>query len=312
MAGNKQRDQLIEKLDDDGQEEFEDFLDHLEAIDDSPDEEVHHHSSTKSSIGLLFTKVFVVTTVVISSVLWFAWPEINSSQFSLAQHYQEDGKLERVVDRLQALEEALKLSSEDKAYDEPLNASHQGIETDAAKLVQKKAETATSSQQKKVKEEELKQQGEVKDQLLGKNKADEMSAKLVVKHGEAAKLVQKKKLAKSVQSEPQQVKAKQKNSNVLSVDTTATSATPSTATPSTATASQAVTRPYVALTGKKFYIYKISVDVANVRSTPSSDATVVAKLKRETKVIVLKQEGDWYQIRLNKRKPAWVYHTLLE
>ncbi|RLL50787.1 SH3 domain-containing protein [Mariprofundus sp. EBB-1] len=309
MAGKKQRDQLIEKLDDDGQEEFEDFLDHLEAIDDSPDGQVHHHhhSSTKSSIGLLFTKVFVVTTVVISSVLWFAWPEINSSQFDLAQHYQEDGKLERVVDRLQALEEALKLSSEDKAYDEPLNASHQEIETDAAKRVQQKPETATSSQPIKVKEESLKQDSVVKAQLLAKKQAEEKSAKLEAKHDEAAKLLQQETLPKTVQYEPQQVKAKQQNSDVLNVDTTATLSTPS-----TATASQAVTRPYVALTGKKFYIYQISVDVANVRSTPSSDATVVAKLKQGTNVIVLKQEGDWYQIRLNKRKPAWVYHTLLK
>jgi len=59
-------------------------------------------------------------------------------------------------------------------------------------------------------------------------------------------------------------------------------------------------------------IFQVSVNLANIRSAPMAKADIVARLKKGAKVLVIKRQGDWYQIRFHKTKLVWVYHTLLE
>ena len=241
MAGNKKRDLLNESLGDDSQGSLESFLDNLESIDDSSDEPVDYQPSKKSSIGLLFAKVFVATVVVISSVAWFIWPEIKNNNSTIAQNYQEDGKLERVVGRLEALEEALKLKNADKVRDEPLNVSQNRMEAEAVKLAQQRVEAARLAQQKaaavklaerkqellkfaQVKaeieakkkaeaERLLKQKAEVKAKLLAIKRAQEASVQLVKQQAEATKVTQK--VIKAVHPVSEQAKSVQKKREAL-------------------------------------------------------------------------------------------------
>ena len=352
MAGKKKRDLLNEKLGCDSQGSLEGFLDNLEAIDALPEESANHSVSKKSSIGLLLTKVFVLTTVVISSLMLFVWPEIKNNNLIIQNYQVDDGKLEQVVGRLEAIEQVLKLRNSDRQDDEPLDISQKSPEA-AAKLAQQKAEAAKLANQKaeaaklanqkaeaaklanqkaeaaklaepkmklskfakmraeaeaKKKAEAallLKQKEDVEARLLARKQAEIEAADLVKQQAEVARLIkQEAEVVNVIQDAPDIAISQQKNREAMPVvdEKTAT----------TKVVSPEVTRPYVPFAGKKFYIYKVSANIANVRSAPSSSAKVVAKLKKETKVIVLKEKGDWYQIRLHKRERAWIYHTLLK
>ncbi len=59
--------------------------------------------------------------------------------------------------------------------------------------------------------------------------------------------------------------------------------------------------------------YQIRVKRANIRSAPSPKDKIVTVLQKETKLIVLKKQGNWSEIILPaKGKLAWVYSPLLE
>ena len=366
MAGKKKRDRLNKNIEFDSQGSLEGFLDNLEAVDDSPT--VVHSIPKKSSIALLLTKVFILTTVVISSLMWFVWPEVKHSTPMVAQSYQVDGKLEQVVGRLEAIEQALKLQKSDGQDDQSTSISpnshdvenlakqkveaakliQQKIEAaklaqqkdeaaklaqqkaEAAKLAQKKAEAVKLTQQKpelskfakmradleakKQAQKEIKTEGSLKQKTtieakrLAKRSAEEATVALA--RQKSAEFAQQKSGAMPLtlnnievaKRTPDVVKPFQKNSEALNDAKTS----------SQAVETAEVGRPFVPFAGKKFYVYKVSVNIANVRSAPSPNAKVIAKLQQETRVIVLKQLGDWYQIRLRKSKRGWVYHTLLK
>ena len=50
----------------------------------------------------------------------------------------------------------------------------------------------------------------------------------------------------------------------------------------------------------------VSVDVANVRSGPSVDASVVAKLNYGTEVPIVSQQADWYRVKLGDGREGFV------
>jgi len=50
----------------------------------------------------------------------------------------------------------------------------------------------------------------------------------------------------------------------------------------------------------------ITADCLNVRQTPSTSATVVAQLLKDTEVEIMESEGDWYKISYNN-VTGWVY-----
>lgn len=56
---------------------------------------------------------------------------------------------------------------------------------------------------------------------------------------------------------------------------------------------------------------KIGVSFGNVRATPAPDAEIVAKLPRHTPVLVVAEQGEWYQIRLSDDQSGWAHHSVL-
>jgi hypothetical protein len=50
----------------------------------------------------------------------------------------------------------------------------------------------------------------------------------------------------------------------------------------------------------------VNVDVANARSGPTVDSTIVSQIPRGTQLPVLSQNGDWLQVRLPDQRDAWV------
>ena len=50
----------------------------------------------------------------------------------------------------------------------------------------------------------------------------------------------------------------------------------------------------------------IAVDVANVRSGPTIDASVIAQVKYGTELPILGQDKDWYKVKLPDGKEGWV------
>jgi len=56
---------------------------------------------------------------------------------------------------------------------------------------------------------------------------------------------------------------------------------------------------------------KISVSFGNVRAMPEAGAKVVAKLPRHTPVLVVAEQGEWYQIRLSGDQSGWAHNSVL-
>jgi uncharacterized protein YgiM (DUF1202 family) len=54
----------------------------------------------------------------------------------------------------------------------------------------------------------------------------------------------------------------------------------------------------------------VSVNVANIRSQPSTSGDVLFKLKRGEVVTELKRDGNWVQVRLTDGNIAWAHHSL--
>ena len=50
----------------------------------------------------------------------------------------------------------------------------------------------------------------------------------------------------------------------------------------------------------------IAVDLANVRSGPTIDASVIAQVKYGTELPILGQEKDWYKIKLPDGREGYV------
>ena len=56
----------------------------------------------------------------------------------------------------------------------------------------------------------------------------------------------------------------------------------------------------------------MSWDVALVRSGPSRDGKVVARVLSGTRVVVVGKNADWYQIKYDaKGSQGWVYRTAI-
>jgi len=56
---------------------------------------------------------------------------------------------------------------------------------------------------------------------------------------------------------------------------------------------------------------KIGVSFGNVRALPQAGTKIVAKLPRHTPVLVVAEQGDWFQIRLSGDQSGWAHHSVL-
>jgi len=300
------------------EESFEHFLDHLDHLGEEDDALGTHafapgseaykaqtgHAEKRSSLAALVTKVSLLTVIVMSSLLWFFWPQVGvrqadgslnkfATQGKLTAQNQfaaleQSTTLKKITDRLQVLENQLI----EKHDIQVSHAQQQEIENkaqqkaEALKVAKKKAKVRKLAQQKA---DALKV---AKEKAKAKNTAEQKANALkAAKKKAKADSIQKKVIATSAASEkvnPHQVQNRIHTQN------------------------QAIKHQTVFMAGTRYDIFKIAVNVANVRSAPVAGAAVVAKLKYGTKVIVFKQEGDWMKIRLPHKRPGWIYHTLLK
>ena len=56
---------------------------------------------------------------------------------------------------------------------------------------------------------------------------------------------------------------------------------------------------------------RISVNLGNVRIEPVAGTQIVARLTRDTPVLVLSRSGDWYEIQLGADQRGWAHETVL-
>lgn len=59
----------------------------------------------------------------------------------------------------------------------------------------------------------------------------------------------------------------------------------------------------------KNYIW-VDVDVANIRSGPSTDDDVIEKVDKGTKLKKIDEKNEWYKIKLPDKKNGWIYKAL--
>jgi len=286
---------------DDQQESFEHFLD---SIDDDvafyQDESSNAPLSNKSPLGVVIAKASLFTAVVVSLLLWFIWPSMTNNISHDERVYDGHDRLNphqlnQLSQRLDALEQKLihhdKLQSYDLARVKKTNEYAKEAAQRKAEIAQaakKKAESIKQALRKAEKAQAAKKKAEELKLLQKKNKQEANDGR-----------VNASEAARSVVTTEQHISSKSSEFK------------PQVKIPKTLAAA-ARQHPTVVLAGQRYEVYQVSVNVANVRSAPTSNALVVAKLKQGTKVIVLKHVGDWIQIRIPHKKPGWVYDSLVQ
>ena len=57
---------------------------------------------------------------------------------------------------------------------------------------------------------------------------------------------------------------------------------------------------------------QITVSTLNVRKVPSTDAAILSKLTKNTKVTIISQENEWYQILLGQVEKGWIHSDFVQ